>query len=791
MRAPILFIFFLLANLPPGEVAATEPGDESWSSAYHLPGLDGSLASLTRFPEGVYACGTFGGLGDIDAAGIALLTDDGGTWSAQAFGTGLVSAWGKPVFFEGKLTVAGRTRDAAGDPVYGAFVFDGSNWSGLGLPTDHCADLAVLAGELYRVGYDLSAEYEAATLWRWSGSAWDPIAVTDGHPQRLLVHEGTLYVAGEFQVVDGDSVPNVFAWDGSSARALAGGFPLPVGGLVAWNGDLVVSGTEFRNNGIVASWDGTAWTTLLDVGRRVEGLCEWDGRLIAATDSLYDTSHETLHNPAVMVYDAGVWTSLVAMETEALAGLGDALLMENADYHGMVGALVAPGLVVHRAGVFEAPFPAGLGFRDTRLAIAAHGDELVVGGDIRFGGGLNMEMSGGYDGTAWTARDSFDLGLQSYQEPMGLLDLAGVGNDLFGIMRINNLDYSTYRLVKRDPDPPANGVWDLVYWQGYGSASRLLPLGTRLFTMLPDKVQEIDPVTGYLTDITPPNAGGDFLAFAAAGPDLVVAGGFTSLGGIPSSNVIRFDDPSWSDFAPALPGVVETLGALPDGGLAATYDTGTERRVATWDGAAWTYLAGDFDGPIHAMVWHQNRLVVAGHFTHIGPYEAAGIAVWAVDSWAGVGSGLGNWRSLYGKVDLASTSHGLYAAGAMRTAGGHRTGGLAAWTGDLRLIQSPAPVPDEVPHPRNPFGLKAYPNPFNPRTALSWDLPAAGSMTLAVYDVRGMRVRTLVVDNRPAGKGEASWDGTLEDGRAAPSGIYHLRLEWNGQTASRKLTLVR
>lgn len=70
-----------------------------------------------------------------------------------------------------------------------------------------------------------------------------------------------------------------------------------------------------------------------------------------------------------------------------------------------------------------------------------------------------------------------------------------------------------------------------------------------------------------------------------------------------------------------------------------------------------------------------------------------------------------------------------------------------------------------------------YPNPFNPETIIKFQLPAAGRVTLAVYNILGQKVRTLVNERREAGFYEAVWNGRDERGGQLASGvyIYHLR----------------
>ena len=84
-----------------------------------------------------------------------------------------------------------------------------------------------------------------------------------------------------------------------------------------------------------------------------------------------------------------------------------------------------------------------------------------------------------------------------------------------------------------------------------------------------------------------------------------------------------------------------------------------------------------------------------------------------------------------------------------------------------------------------------YPNPFNPRTAISFSLDKTGWARLRLYDVAGKLVRTLVDEVREEGEHRLSWDGTDDRGLSAASGGYFLRLESEDGAWVRKLTLLR
>jgi hypothetical protein len=97
----------------------------------------------------------------------------------------------------------------------------------------------------------------------------------------------------------------------------------------------------------------------------------------------------------------------------------------------------------------------------------------------------------------------------------------------------------------------------------------------------------------------------------------------------------------------------------------------------------------------------------------------------------------------------------------------------------------PAAAPRLVLHPNAP-------NPFNPRTSISFDLGAPGRVELSVYDVTGKLVRGLIRgEERSAGRHAVLWDGTDDRGRPVASGAYFSRLRSGGQERRGKLLLLR
>jgi len=86
-----------------------------------------------------------------------------------------------------------------------------------------------------------------------------------------------------------------------------------------------------------------------------------------------------------------------------------------------------------------------------------------------------------------------------------------------------------------------------------------------------------------------------------------------------------------------------------------------------------------------------------------------------------------------------------------------------------------------------------FPNPFNPTTTIRYRVTTSGHVMLAIYNVAGQRVRTLVDDSIRASTAthEAVWDGLDNRGASVASGIYLYRLTAPGFSQSRKLVLLK
>lgn len=99
---------------------------------------------------------------------------------------------------------------------------------------------------------------------------------------------------------------------------------------------------------------------------------------------------------------------------------------------------------------------------------------------------------------------------------------------------------------------------------------------------------------------------------------------------------------------------------------------------------------------------------------------------------------------------------------------------------------------DQLSVPLRALALEQnHPNPFNPRTSISYYLPVNCTVTLEIFDVSGRKITCLVNGKLESGDHTVSWDGTDEYGRTVRSGVYIYRLQAGKSVSTRKMILLR
>lgn len=86
---------------------------------------------------------------------------------------------------------------------------------------------------------------------------------------------------------------------------------------------------------------------------------------------------------------------------------------------------------------------------------------------------------------------------------------------------------------------------------------------------------------------------------------------------------------------------------------------------------------------------------------------------------------------------------------------------------------------------------KAYPNPFNPQTTISFNLHGPAHVTLEIFNIAGRKVNSLIEEELTAGFHKRVWRGDNLNGNKVSSGIYFYRLTAGDYTETKKLIMLK
>lgn len=144
--------------------------------------------------------------------------------------------------------------------------------------------------------------------------------------------------------------------------------------------------------------------------------------------------------------------------------------------------------------------------------------------------------------------------------------------------------------------------------------------------------------------------------------------------------------------------------------------------------------------------------------------------------------------------DTEGATHGMYTVTVSTLLAGDDNTNNDAISTTVVVTPSPSGILTDEENGALPgkfFLSQNYPNPFNPTTRIEFVLPEASFVTLKVYDLRGVEIRTLAAGRLPAGPGAVVWDGLDRNHQPVASGMYFYRLEAGDFAETRKMVLLK
>jgi M6 family metalloprotease-like protein len=120
------------------------------------------------------------------------------------------------------------------------------------------------------------------------------------------------------------------------------------------------------------------------------------------------------------------------------------------------------------------------------------------------------------------------------------------------------------------------------------------------------------------------------------------------------------------------------------------------------------------------------------------------------------------------------------------------TDGIVVFVDDIQA-SIVLPVSNEENEVVTPNLLTAtnYPNPFNPETTISFDMPQAGKANVQIFNLRGQLVKTILNDQIAGGNQKLVWNGSDANNKDVASGVYFFRIKTDTQTIQKKMILMK
>jgi trimeric autotransporter adhesin len=674
---PLAKRFCLVALIAVSVLSASPASAQvlDWASGFERPGTDGQVFAMCAFDDGSgsgshpYVGGFFFHAGAAPARSVACW--DGSRWTPLAAGfTGTVRTFAVFDDGHGQALFAGGDFWGVDDPTLMDLArWNGHEWvhAGDGINGEVRA-LAVFddgSGPALYVGgqFQIAGVPGTNHIARWNGTNWSPLATGMQYGLYTAVNalavfdEGAgprLFAGGDFTNAGGVSVHRIARWDGTAWSALGNGMTggdANVKSLAACDlgsGMALYASGQFTSAGGVganriARWNGNAWSSLgsgLDVG--ASALCAFDDGggvpALYAVGAFQSAGGNSAHYVARW---NGSWSAvgggldLLASQAAVLDDGHGPMLFVGGYFH--LAGTVGTDSIARWNGAQWFPVSPGLGMgggmsevRVLSVRDSASGDELFAGGGFRSAGTQQADSVARWNGGAW--------------EPLGTGtdgNVVAMASSSHGPGGVPELYVGGMFMHAGGVPSPCLARWDANGWSAVGSGLS-----------------------------SPPGVEVDSLCISAVGPDpgtnLYVGGLFTSAGGVPVSDIARWDGTAWHALGAGLTSssgsaAPKALAVFDDGSGPALYAGGVfdiaggapASHIAKWDGSTWTPLGAGITGwldAVRSLVGFDDgtgpALYVAGDFTSAGGIPAQSIARWGGGTWSALPS-LGLYTANY------------------------------------------------------------------------------------------------------------------------------------------------
>ena len=424
----------------------------------------------------------------------------------------------------------------------------------------------------------------------------------------------------------------------------------------------------------------------------------------------------------------------------------------------------------------------GVGITNTVYAIAVDGSgSMYVGGDINYAGGNVAHEVAKWNGSSWSNMDM------------------GMSDDVKALTVFNNEVYAGGRFVYSGSGSTV--TWMVTKWNG----SSWVALGNGLHGISVNSLcayQSQLYAGGFFDTVyTPGNAiakwnGSTWVALGSGankgvfgspgynvkvmkvfGSNLYVGGTFTTAGGIPASNIAKWDGTSWSAVGSGTNGDVNAMevynGNLYIGGNFTVAGGVTVNYIAKISGTIYSPVGPGpgTNGVINALASYNNNLYATGNFTVSGGVSTQNISRWDGTSWHQLVSSI---PGISGPGYALYPSNGNLLIGGLFTEAGSvlNAGSIVAWN-----------LPTGIEEANSSNYFKIYPNPSQGKFTLQLTQNVPENFEMQLRDISGRLIFSREI------KSNVSISQTEIEIPAINKGMYFLKLVNDKTSACEKLMI--
>ncbi len=752
-----------------GSTAAAIDFDNSWQQGFYTNGLDGQANALCNYGGNIIIGGSFAHAAALPAASIVGWNPITEEFFSLADGfVGYVRAL---TLFEGDLIATGHLQFSGDIPLQNVARWDGTQWTTMGEGlTSSTGNLQVYNGQLY------------ADQYRWTGHEWVDNIPINGSVYCLEVWNDELIIGGSFTEAGGVAVERICSWDGVEVKSLGAGLNSDVQELLVKDDNLIAGGRftasgETELDGL-GTWNGSAWSNIemeVDPNFQTEilALCDYQGDLVVSSTvtNFFEGSYHLFRQ-----VDSN-WETLADLDygrAETLLTVGGDLFIGGR--FGSFGGIPATNLARYSVDQCHALASGGQGLGFSLASLCTFQGQVITGGYFRYAGSTWTPAAAAWDGNSWNQMSGLVLNGESVDPiPYSYFDKLVTDDTIL----VGGLSFVSGCLEERYVCQwdPINNAWmtlvpdyrELAVLDGqiYGTQNRIngvYQVVDNSWTRIPGDFFDLHSGVTCLETWN----------------GMLIAGGyFNKVDDLVVNCIAAWNGEQWLALGDGLPGGVKTIGVF-NNTLVAVYYFESQLRVAMLNGEQWQTLGGTFSNGVHSLQQYGTHLFAGGYFHTVDGRPASGLAWWNGYSW----NAFGNTEQTVHSLTVNDGK--LYLAGTFRQLGSVTSARFACLPEPLDPLSSS----DDFLQIEMSLGPNA-PNPFNPLTTLNFSLPVADSIQLEVYDLRGLRVDTVVQGYYSAGNHSVLWDGKDAQGQAVASGTYFARLSNTKHAVTRKIMLVR